>query len=565
MRTFLRCLLIITLIFNTASAQISLVGLTRGDAGKIIKYNVNTQSLSTAATLTTDKAVPWYNDLVQAKNGLLYGMTESGGVHGFGILFSFDPKANTYRKLVDFNGSTNGGSPYGSLVEGANGQLFGLTEGGGANNHGTLFSFNYSNNIITVLHSFNGSNGRSPYGSLVKATNGLLYGMTESGGSKDMGTVFSFNPNNKEYKVLYSFDDANGRSPYGSLIQATDGKLYGMAQFGGSTGFGVVFSIDLQSSSFAKRAEFKWSNGAWPNSTLVQAANNKLYGMTESGGANNYGVLFEYDPSSNAIVAQTDFSEANGRSPYGKLTKASDNKLYGMTYRGGASDKGVLFSYDPATNVAPFKKLVDFNGTNGLNPSASMVELKETSVLPLSLISFTATETNKKVQLVWQVDREYDLDKYEIERSTDGIQFSSIGFVQALNSLNLHDYSFMDHQPAAGNNYYRLKIHEKNLAPHYSPIKLVHMGATAFKVSVQPNPVRSASTIQVRIIEKSKVQLQLYNAQGVMVKQWPSVTYEKGDHFIPMGLSNVASGNYVLLVNAGDKKQIIQIVKMSGN
>lgn len=565
MRPFLLFFVFSLFLLQPTAAQINLVGLTRGDAGRIVKYNVATKQLTTAYTMNADKAVPWYNDLVQAKNGLLYGMTENGGVHNAGILFSYDPASGVYKKLVDFTGTSNGGSPYGALIEGPNGLLYGMTEGGGANNHGTIFSFNYATNSLTVLYSFNSTQGRSPFGSLTQASDGKLYGMTESGGSNDFGTIFSFNPNSKDYNVVHHFDGPNGRSPYGSLVLATDGKMYGMTQFGGTDGFGVLFSITPnQTSSYVKRAEFKWSNGAWPNSTLVQAGS-KLYGMTESGGANNFGVVFSFDPASSTLSNVSDFSEANGRSPYGSLMKASDNKLYGMTFRGGTYDKGVLFSFDPATPVSPLKKLVDFNGTNGLNPAASMVELKENSVLPLTLVGFTAKEEDKTVKLEWLVETEVDIDHYEIQRSLDGVQYTSIGTVKALNVQSRHQYQFTDMQPAAGNNYYRLKIHEKFTAPHYSPIKVVHTGEGSFKASVQPNPVHSDAKLHVRLTTKSQVQLQLYNTQGVLLQQWPATSLDKGEHFIPLPLTQLPAGNYVLLVNAGVEKRVIQLVKLSRN
>ena len=68
-----------------------------------------------------------------------------------------------------------------------------------------------------------------PYGSLMQASDGKLYGMTTNGGSSsDNGVIFSFDPSSSTYTKLKDFDNTNGANPYGSLMQASDGKLYGM-------------------------------------------------------------------------------------------------------------------------------------------------------------------------------------------------------------------------------------------------------------------------------------------------------------------------------------------------
>jgi uncharacterized repeat protein (TIGR03803 family) len=109
--------------------------------------------------------------LNQATNGLLYGLTEKGGANGDGVLFCYDPSADTYTDLLDFQGTANGANPYGSVVQASNGLLYGMTYNGGANNQGIIFSYNPSTNSnpkYTKLLDFNGANGEYPYGSLIQ-------------------------------------------------------------------------------------------------------------------------------------------------------------------------------------------------------------------------------------------------------------------------------------------------------------------------------------------------------------------------------------------------------------
>ncbi len=88
--------------------------------------------------------------------------------------------------------------------------------------------------------------------------------MTSHGGSNNVGVIFSFDPSSSVYTKVKDFDNINGRIPYGSLMQATDGKLYGMTPEGGSNGYGVIFSFDPSSSTYTKVKDFDYTNGGLP-------------------------------------------------------------------------------------------------------------------------------------------------------------------------------------------------------------------------------------------------------------------------------------------------------------
>ena len=116
-------------------------------------------------------------------------MTVYGGSSGDGVIFSFDPSASTYTKLKDFD-KTNGANPYGSLMQASNGKLYGMTSGGGSSNHGVIFSFDPSSSTYTKLMDFDSSNGAKPYGSLMQASDGKLYGMTTPGRKQQLWCYF---------------------------------------------------------------------------------------------------------------------------------------------------------------------------------------------------------------------------------------------------------------------------------------------------------------------------------------------------------------------------------------
>ena len=181
------------------------------------------------------------------------------------------------------------------------------------------------------------------------------------GGSNGLGVIFSFDPSSSTYTKLKDFDGNNGANPYGSLLQASDGKLYGMTHEGGANG--VIFSFDPSSSTFTKLKDFDSTNGANPYGSLMQASDGKLYGMTPGGGSNNAGVIFSFDPSSSTYTKLKDFDGTNGSSPVGSLMQASDHKLYGMTSGGGSNNTGVIFSFDPSSST--YTKLKDFDNILG--------------------------------------------------------------------------------------------------------------------------------------------------------------------------------------------------------
>ncbi len=306
---------------------------------------------------------------VQAFDGKFYGMTTAGGANGMGVLFQYDPSTNIYTKQLDFDGTANGSQPNGSLMQATDGKLYGMTYQGGANSMGVLFQYDPSTNIYTKKFDFDGTNGSKPLGSLIQASDGKLYGMTSIGGANGFGVIFQYETSTNTYTKKVDFVDTTiGRSPNGSLMQATDGKLYGMTFAGGANNFGIIFQYDPSTNICANKFDFDGAaNGSTPSGSLMQASDGKLYGMTSAGGANTFGVIFRYNPTDSTYSKKFDFDgPANGSTPYGSLMQASDGKLYGMTYTGGQNGFGVIFQYDPSMNTEI--KKYDFDGNNGSSP-----------------------------------------------------------------------------------------------------------------------------------------------------------------------------------------------------
>lgn len=132
--------------------------------------------------------------LVQGADGNFYGTTPSGGTNDQGTVFRITP-GGTLTILYNFcmlNGCTDGFGPVAGLIQGTDGNFYGTTVGGGSGGSpGTVFSIT-AGGVLTTLHSFNGvSDGTEPFAGLVQHTDGTFYGTTNGGGANDLGTVFS--------------------------------------------------------------------------------------------------------------------------------------------------------------------------------------------------------------------------------------------------------------------------------------------------------------------------------------------------------------------------------------
>ncbi|MGA2191730.1 MAG: choice-of-anchor tandem repeat GloVer-containing protein [Steroidobacteraceae bacterium] len=260
--------------------------------------------------------------LIQEINGDFYGTTCCGGANpraGYGgtvLKITPDGKLTTLYSFCLQTNCTDGDSPAGGLIQATDGNLYGTTYYGGANSTGceseglgcgTVFSIDQSG-TLTTLHSFctvGGSactDGYFPRAGLVQATNGNFYGTTEVGGANDGGTVFEITPSGT-LTTLYSFcsqtNCTDGGGPEGGLIQATDGNFYGTTEGGGANAEagGTVFEITPSGTlttlySFCSTGGSACTDGDTPVAGLIQSTNGVFYGTTEYGGANGGGVVF---------------------------------------------------------------------------------------------------------------------------------------------------------------------------------------------------------------------------------------------------------------------------------
>ena len=226
---------------------------------------------------------------------------------------------------------------------------------------GSMLEYDAANHNITEKFKFSEPiDGINPEGDLFMASNGKMYGLTSKGGLYNKGVVYEFNPSNDSFTKLIDLDSLTGYEPKGSLMEASNGKLYGMTTRGGINSYGAVFELDTNNWTFTKKADFTSSIHS-TRGRLVEAWDGNLYGLCFYG----YGKLFQYNISTGAITSKHTFSNNDGTYPSGSLALADNGKLYGLTEDGGASyySHGTLFEYDPATSTFTMKKeLYNYTG-----------------------------------------------------------------------------------------------------------------------------------------------------------------------------------------------------------
>src|SRR5215813_13152694 len=185
-----------------------------------------------------------YAGLMQGNDGALYGTT-------YGSVFKLLPDGTGFTTLHYF-GFMEGNQPYGALIQASDGALYGTTTMGGLASGGTAFKILPDGSGFTTLHSFGfvSTDGVHPYGGLIQASDGFLYGTTIAGGANDRGIVFKMLPNGDDYVVLHNFEGSDGVAPYAGLVQASDGALYGTTSDGVAGDSGKVFKILPDGSGF---------------------------------------------------------------------------------------------------------------------------------------------------------------------------------------------------------------------------------------------------------------------------------------------------------------------------
>ena len=248
-----------------------------------------------------------------AADGTMYSTTPDGGAFGAGTVFSLKKTSKGWKQTVilSLNGSSDGGFPYEGLMMDAAGNLYGAAPTGGSYGQGLIYRLTHTKRgwVDKVLYSFTNQNGDGSglyWIDLISDKAGNIYGATSFGGTNGTGTVWelAYSESKKSYSesVLYDFGaggSGDGDSPYGGLAMDSEGNLYGTTLNGGSSNLGAFYKLTKHGKTWKETIlhSFTGANdGAQPTGNPYIDAKGRLYGMTETGGTSNLGIVYRITP-----------------------------------------------------------------------------------------------------------------------------------------------------------------------------------------------------------------------------------------------------------------------------
>ena len=333
---------------------------------------------------TAREAICRFSVLVALAVSAIFSMAQSAAAAKLTVLYSF----------CSVNYCTDGSLPMGTPAIDAAGNIYGTTQGTGSyyqNPYGTVFKISPSN-VFTRLDQFCAwsgcADGFYPQSDITLDAKGNLYGTASMGGTHEKGTVFKVSPSGT-LTVLHSFCSNNvasvcvdGSQPVGSVILDNTGIVYGLTDSGGKQNEGLLYKIDPTTSVlsyvYGFCASASCTDGYYPDGRLLNDGKGNLYGVTYYGGTYGYGTLFKVSMATRRITTLYSFCRLSGCPdggyPRGGLVMDKAGNIYGVTsYGGGSTASGVLYKVTPTKAYTVLRKFCTLSFcTDGQRPNGGL-------------------------------------------------------------------------------------------------------------------------------------------------------------------------------------------------
>ena len=234
--------------------------------------------------------------LIQGSDNAFYGTTSNGGSNNLGTVYKITLLGGLVAEnpIYHFTGVPVGEHPQSGLIKDSAGMMYGTTSGG-FSGVGTLYSIR-TNGTIGFSKQFLTSDGATPYGPLLLGSDGKLYGTTSAGGQNGLGVTFSISTAGDSYNYTsFAGTTSDGSTPNGNLIEINN-KIYGTTLSGGTYAAGTIFSVTHAGTETMVYAFGKLTDGANPTAGMVLAADGYYYGTTSTGGTNGLGTVYKFYP-----------------------------------------------------------------------------------------------------------------------------------------------------------------------------------------------------------------------------------------------------------------------------
>jgi uncharacterized repeat protein (TIGR03803 family) len=301
------------------------------------------------------------------RRGNLYGTAVTGGSGacegGCGVVYKLTKSAGTWNQTVihAFTGGDDGSGPGARVTVDRSGNVYGMAPTGGTNGVGTIYKIHPHRGSweFQVIHTFTGGadGATGSAGRMLLGRSGL-YGAATTGGLYGSGVVFELTPTavgEWNFRALYSFHgQPDGSFPYGALLRAPSGKIYGTTYYGGENGIGSVYELSPRLvGEWDGRVIYSFqteNDGNSPISNLVRDAAGNLYGTTSEGGLGS-GIIFKLSPIGGGqwteSVVHPFEGPPDGGFSYNGMVPDRFGSFYGATVHGGTDDDGCVYKFTP--------------------------------------------------------------------------------------------------------------------------------------------------------------------------------------------------------------------------
>jgi uncharacterized repeat protein (TIGR03803 family) len=345
-------------------------------------------------TLVASFPATWVNcgfGLTLANDGNFYGTCQLGGANNAGLIYRVTP-AGVLTDIYDFlDRTTDACCPFGGLVLGANGALYGTTGTfGSASSPQVAFGIS-TEGVYKTLYTFSDGNG---YPSVLTAgSDGNFYGTeADADGYGNAGGVFGMSSSG-EFKLLYGFNNSdNVYGPSTGVVRDSNGKLYGTTAFPSGTGNGALYDVTAGgkfTDIYNFPASLDFDEAA---NNMIQASNGELYGASYNGGTSAEGGLYELT-TGNVFSSYSFATDSNmGGDPGAPLMQNTNGIIYGINNSGDTADSGYGTVFELNIGAAPFISLVTpvYAGAEG-----TQVQILGQGFSKSSVVKFGGTEATK--------------------------------------------------------------------------------------------------------------------------------------------------------------------------
>jgi len=307
----------------------------------------------------------------QGWNGNLYGVSLGGGTSGLGTVYSIT-LGGTPTVLDSFD-RTNGADAYYGLTLGNDGNFYGVTTQGGSSNDGTVFKMTPAG-TLTVLYSFTGgADGAGPFAPPVQGTDGNFYGVTTgiiANAQTDPSTFYKITPTGT-FKTMHTLTTAQGTQCVHTIL-GSDGNFYASCNFGGANNNGTLFRISAAGSLTLLHNMTAATDGTLPT-WAIQGTDGNFYGAMGQAGPHNAGTIYKLTSTGTYKVLYSPTGGADGGNPLSP-TQGPDGNLYGPALAGGNTTAcsggcGVIYKI---TTAGAYSVLYTFDSTHGANPESML-------------------------------------------------------------------------------------------------------------------------------------------------------------------------------------------------